>query len=469
MSGIRSFDAGNRRGRSAARRTRRLRRTGIVAVVLGSLVGATIALVQTQVSGARGASAFGRAAAVGGGARQWREQRTAVACTSTSRRHGSWCHPRVTDPTVSTTTTTPPVTAPPTSAPATTAPPTSAPATTPGSCAPVRITGGGTYSGCYASTSTGTPAVTLATSQPVTLDHARVVAKGYGVQDTVTGTHLRVVDTTFEQTDPGAVVAHRAIELEQPASFVAEHNRFTDGDGIWIGGGGNVDPLTVRYNLATNIGRYPHPTSPNCCVQFLQLSDVTTPAGEIAWNHTQNISGRSGVEDNINLFRSGGSDSPHKIEIHHNLVDGAYPLTPSNTQFTGGGIIAGDGGAGWTNIHDNTVVSTTNYGVSAGANGAHEVTLGPGNVLINDAKGSDGVTNYFSAFGQANTIQSGTENATAGYQYNWRRDSAQTQFPCWSYNGQGCNAGTQVTTTEEQARDAWAASVPTSVQPIGPR
>src|SRR6266705_2973982 len=315
MSRTPSAYLSSRRQRAAARRVRRLRRAVIATVALGGLIGATTAIVQTQVSGARGMRAIGRAAAHGEAADQWMDHASAVACTTTTARyrHRANCRGR-TGQAASTTTT--------------------APTTAPRSCAPIRITAGGTYSGCYASTSTGTPAVTLATSHPVTLDHARVVAKGFGVQDTVTGTRLTVVDATFEQTDPGAVVAHRAIELQQPASFVAEHNRFTDGDGIWIGGG-RVDPLTVRYNQAIDIGRYPHPTSSNCCVQFLQLDSVTAPAGEIAWNHTQNTSGRSGVEDNINH----------------------------------------------TSVHDNTVVSTTNYGV--GAAGGTDVHLA-NNLLVND-------------------------------------------------------------------------------------
>jgi hypothetical protein len=329
---------------------------------------------------------------------------------------------------------------------------------------PITITTGGTYSGCYQSTSTGTPAVTLATSQPVTLDRARVIAKGFGVQNTVTGTRLTVVNTTFQQTNPGAVVEHRAIELQQPASFVAEHNRFIDGDGIWIGYG-NVNPLTVRYNQAINIGRYPHPTSSNCCVQFLQLGWVTTPAGEIAWNHIQNTSGQSGVEDNINLFRSGGSDSAHKVDIHHNLVDGAYPLSSSDTTFTGGGIMAGDGTGsfGHTNVHDNTVVSTTNHGV--GAAGGTDVHLF-NNVLVNDTLGSDGSTHYYSDFGQAIIIYDVTASDATKASYNWRRDPTENQFPCW--RSSFCSDNTHVSMTEQQARDAWAASVPTGVQPIGP-
>jgi hypothetical protein len=411
MSRVRSSYGLSRRRGAAARRARRLQRAAIIAVALGSLLGVTTAVMHGKGDGTRGAQAVGH-----GGTKK---ERTMIAA---------------------------PTTAPPT-------------------CVSITITTGGAYSGCYESTSTGTPAVTLATSQPVTLDHARVIAKGFGVQDTVTETRLTVVNTTFQQTNPGAVVTHRAIDLQEPASFVAEHNRFIDGDGIWIGGG-NVNPLTVRYNQAINIGRYPHPTSPNCCVQFLQLGWVTTPAGEIAWNHIQNTSGRSGVEDNINLFQSGGSDSAHKVDIHHNLVDGAYPLSSSNTTFTGGGIMASDatGSFGHTNVHNNTVVSTTNYGV--GAAGGTDVHLFS-NVLVNDTLGSDGSTHYYSDFGQASSIHDVTASDATKASYNWRRDPTASQFPCWMSSF--CSGNTHVIMTEQQARDAWAASVPTGMQPIGPR
>jgi len=335
-------------------------------------------------------------------------------------------------------------------------------------CAPITITTGGTYSGCYQSTSTGTPAVTLATSAPVTLSRTHVIAKGFGVQDTVTGTNLTVQDTVFDQTDPGAVVAHRAIELQSPASFTAVHNQFNNGDGIWIGGG-TPNPFNVRDNLSFDVGKYPHPTSPNCCVQFLQLDHVTLSAGVIAYNHTQNASGTN-VEDNINLYFSGGTDSTHKVDIHHNLIDGAYPLDPNNLQFTGGGILGADGtndtSFGHVNIHDNVVVSTTNYGVAcAGGTDCHAFA----NVLVNDALGSNGA-NYYSTYAQASVFHDTNISDSHDNFYNWRRDGTSTQYPCWQSSFcAGGTGGAQVTTTEQQARDNWTNAVPPAELPIGPR
>ena len=86
-----------------------------------------------------------------------------------------------------------------------------------------------------------------------------------------------------------------------------------------------MDRLRVSYNLATNIGRYPHPTAGGCCVQFLGLDNVVTPDGQIHWKHA-NTPGQSGVEDNIGFYVSGGTDSAHRIDVGYNLIDGAYPL-----------------------------------------------------------------------------------------------------------------------------------------------
>ena len=327
---------------------------------------------------------------------------------------------------------------------------------------PITITTGGTYSGCYWSTSSRTPAVTIWTPQAVTLSRVRIIAKGNGVRAVDThGTRLTIVDSVFEQTNPGAVVNHRAVEVNRPASFVFEHNRLTDTDGIWIGGlrSLRVNPLRVSYNLAVNIGRYPHPTAGNCCVQFLQLDNVITPAGEAQWNHTQNLPGQSGVEDNINLYISGGTDSTHRFDIGHNLIDGAYPRT-RNPEFTGGGIMLGDTGGGHGLAHDNTVVSTTNYGIAV--NGADNYATN--NLVVNDG------AEQTSSFGQAIVAWPAVSPArvhATGTRYNWRRSTTDaTQYPCWVSTY--CS-GTAVTTTEQQARHAWEAARVAAGVIVGPR
>lgn len=335
-------------------------------------------------------------------------------------------------------------------------PPTPTPTTTaPAVCGgPITITAGGTYSGCYQSSSAGTPAVTISTASPVTLDHAHVIAKGYGVIDTVAGVQLTVTDSVFEQTDPGAVVDHRAIALTDGAGSVdVEHNSFTNGDGIWIAAPTAAiftvpGTVKVNYNTSLNIGRYPNPKDFGCCVQFLQFTQVNVPGAEVGWNKMTNVAGQSGVEDNVNFYKSGGSPAS-PTNVHHNLVDGAYPVT-NDTGFTGGGLNLGDLDSHDNVARNNTVVSTTNYGVGV----ANTSNYAYDNLLVND--GAEQV----SAFGQAATAYPSATPAglhTSGNTFNWHRSTTDaTQYPC--YPSSFCSNGVQVATTEQQARDAWDAA-----------
>lgn len=319
--------------------------------------------------------------------------------------------------------------------------------------APVRITAGGTYSGCIQSNASSTPAITIATAEPVVIQNATLRHKGPGIKSTTKGARVTVVNSKFLQINPGAVVEHRHIELTGASAVIIERNTFVDGDGIWIDNA-TVNPLTVRYNLAQNIGRYPHPTAGNCCVQFLQLSTITTSSGVIAWNHVRNES-PSYIEDNINLWQSRGSDAQHAIDIHHNLIDGAYPSKATNTKFTGGGIMTGDGSGGNTLVRANVVVSTTNHGISGGGvGGSGDGIVITNNLLVNDTLGSNNA-HYYSEFGQAIMGDQMNSSAIKGNWYNWKRDNTAEQFACWPSKICTDASNVRVTTTEDQARAIW--------------
>lgn len=368
------------------------------------------------------------------------------------------------------------VTAPPVTSTVTVTPPTTPP---PAPCGgPINITAGGTYSGCYQSTNAGTPAVTISTTAPVTLSKARIIAKGNGVVGNanynLAGIQLTVVDSTFEQTDPGAVVEHRAVRLFLPGSFTFLNNKLTNTDGVWLAGiDGNpsaMSKLVVNNNLAINIGRYPHPTgSTGCCVQFLQLSSINlTNGGQVWWNQTQNTAGQSEVEDNISFYHSGGIDSTHRVDIAYNLIDGGYSRSLAVTNYTGGGINLGDGGggsgfggSGHNTAHDNTLVSLTNYGISVN---------GPDNYANNNLLVNDGVEQK-SEFGQAivawpEVSPGGIHSTNARVNWKGRVGDLNGQYPC--YVATYCQ-WTTVATTEQQARDAWQASRAAAGVVVGPR
>jgi hypothetical protein len=343
--------------------------------------------------------------------------------------------------------------------------------TTVGGCSPgtpITITTGGTYSGCYQSTSAGTPAVRVSTTAPVTLDHAQIKAKGDGIQYAIDGINLTVRDSTFTQTDPGADVTHRAINVFAPASLVVENNLFSDGDGILVaspvgGPPGLPNPLRVYANRFINVGRYQHTTTETCCVQTLQLDHVSSPAIEVGWNWSTNQPGQSGIEDNVNFFVSGGTDSTHRADVHHNLYDGAYPWDTTRGDFSGGGILVADSGGGHASVHDNTVVSTTNYGVACVS--GTDCHLGPNNLLVNDAIPS--TIGGPETSGPAIQIHSTTGSDATGNSYNWVNTPGGAQYPC--YQTSYCSGNTQVATTEQQARDSWAAARQAAGVTVGPR
>ena len=351
---------------------------------------------------------------------------------------------------------------------------------------PITITAGGTYTGCYESTDPNVPAVRIATDQPVTIDNATIKQKGAGVVDTQNSPFRRervtITDSVFLQSDPGALVHHRAVQLGAPHYFVFEHNRLVDTDGIHInssnGAGGShlVNPVSVKYNFAENIGRYPFPLTSGCCVQFLALDNVReTPGIQVQWNHVRNESGKSDLEgDVINLYESGGTVAV-PADLSNNLVDGAYPDSPADTRWTGGGINLGDccGGnahgdiARNGNSHDNVVVSTTNYGVNANGFNNHAYN----NLLVNDRFGSDGVTRFDSDFGAAASkffASAEAPNTIHDNRYNWLRNDTDGQIGCVTQTG-GCINNVQVSTTEQGARDEWYARRIAAGVVIGPR
>jgi hypothetical protein len=278
---------------------------------------------------------------------------TAVGATTTTRRP-----PKSTTSTLPATTTTGPM------------PSTS---TTLGGCSgPLTISTGGTVSGgCYESLNSGTPAITIATTAAVTLDRVTVRHKGFGVfAQATTGTNLTVTNSTFEALSAGSPVYQRSVYLLSPASAVIEHNRLVDGHGVLINGDNvSASPVRVRYNDYVDIGRWDSPDF----IGAVHFDKVSAPSGaEVAWNRVTNHRGRSRSEDVIGMTQTNGA-SGNVVDIHHNLVNGAYPYTGDGASFTGGGIDLGDLGGSWQSSHDNTVVRCTNnvLMIPAGSNLLH--------------------------------------------------------------------------------------------------
>ncbi len=273
----------------------------------------------------------------------------------------------------------------------------SPPATTtssPTCTGPITITQGGTYTGCWVSTDTHF-AVTIATSQPVTITGSTLKGPVRLIGNSVSNVKLTVTNSRLIGTYPlRGQAGGYAIYLVGFDYADIEHNYIEHKAGIKLGNwsGTSVShPVLVRYNYASNIdGRISNGSggySGTVNATFLQFDNVKNAAGvEIAWNRIENAPDQSAVEDNISIFNASGT-SASPIDVHDNLVHGAFPFPSTSSSYSGGGINLGDGGGAYAVAHDNVVVATSNYGLAI--TGGQNMTL-RNNLAVASGLFSDG-------------------------------------------------------------------------------
>lgn len=254
---------------------------------------------------------------------------------------------------------------------------------------PIVITVGGVYQGTWTSDDPDVPAVEINTPEPVVIENSRIRSRGEGIRSSVDGVRLTVRNTLAQGTNPGraGTTPGRFVSVTNPARIEINNNAIDGTSGIKIDGfigSRGWDSITVRGNTATDIdGRrstgdgYSTDDRSAEYVQFLQLAMVhDVPGIDIGWNYVFQTPAQSRVEDVISLYLSSGTRAS-PISVHDNYVDGAYPSSPAtDTLFSGGGIMLGDGGddaadtVDWVTATENTVVNTSNYGmaVSSGHN-----------------------------------------------------------------------------------------------------
>jgi hypothetical protein len=267
------------------------------------------------------------------------------------------------------------------------------------------ITQGGTYSGNWESLDSKLPAVAVNTTQPVTIVNSNVRGMDNLIVSGVAGVNLTVLNTTGTALNPNhlGTAPGRFVTVDGFTTIDIENNTLISTAGIelnnYAGGPALFNPVKVVKNRSVNIdGRYSDgaggfKTGVNdyLAVQFVQITgSPRMPGAEIAWNQVVNQPGRSRVEDNISIFKSGGT-SNDPIRIHDNYIQGAYPVDPAHaTGYTGGGIMLADGqGAtldtdpAYVQAYNNIIVSTSNYGIA--------ISSGHANVIYNNVVVSSGL------------------------------------------------------------------------------
>ena len=255
---------------------------------------------------------------------------------------------------------------------------------------PIVITEGGTYSGNWQSTDAKTPAVTVATTAPVTIENAHIRSLGGLIKTTVAGSNLTVRNSLGVAVNAAVKGQPNGVFLEvaSPTRLDVENNYIENAQGgvIVHGYAGNRDggqTIVIRANRARNMngllsdgngGYLPGEGSNRSQARFIQFDSVqSVPGIDVGWNEVINYPGHSLVDDNIDLYRSGGTAN-QPLEIHDTYIQGAYPYRPAQDAYTGGGIKT-EGRAGdnaqeapaFNSIHDNQVVGTVNYGIQFAA------------------------------------------------------------------------------------------------------
>jgi hypothetical protein len=232
---------------------------------------------------------------------------------------------------------------------------------------------GGTYSGGeYSSLVINTPEPVVV--ENMTLRGSGILISSHYQKANLTLRNVRAYGPDDEQH------AGRFVSLEGFANVRIENCHLERTQGIYLldyaGDGTPANTVKILRNRSRNIdgrrgggGR----GGKVDLVQFVQLDKVRgVPEMEIAWNEVVNEPGQSAVEDNINIYLSGGTpDSP--LNIHDNFIRGGYASDPARGEYSGGGILLGDGNAEpekdarFVVAIDNQVLDTTNYGIAIAA------------------------------------------------------------------------------------------------------
>jgi hypothetical protein len=232
------------------------------------------------------------------------------------------------------------------------------------------------------------PVILITTAEAVVIENSTLTGPGNLIQTAVDHAKITVRNSRGNGINPNIAgkSAGRFLTAENFDSVAIENNDLEQTAGVYLltFAGDPKSESTVRVvgNGVHNIdgrrsdgaGGYQAEADE---VQFVQLDQVQhVPNVEIAWNRVTNEPGNSAVEDNISIYKSSGTKvSP--IRIHDNFIEGAYPANPLSADYSGGGIMLGDGvadtpetGSAYVAAYNNQVINTTNYGMAISA-GVH--------------------------------------------------------------------------------------------------
>jgi hypothetical protein len=361
---------------------------------------------------------------------------------------------------------------------------------------PLIITRGGTYTGNWQSKDADVPAVRVATKEPVTIVRSILEGRSELLVSGVPGADVTIRDSKGRALYPGGSGRSpgRFVSAESVANLVVANNELEGTAGIyvlgWEGDAAAGQSLKIVGNRVRNIdgrrtdGAGGFSQTSFDLDQFLQLDKVSgVPGMKIAWNEVINKPGESRVEDNINIYLSGGTPASPLL-IHDNYIQGAYPTRPARDSYSGGGILLGDGrpkssrerSSAWVHAYNNQVIGTTNHGIAIAA--GHDIAFHD-NRVVSSGRLPDGellagqnvglyIWNLYRLSDFTNNVA--TDNVVGWYQPADRHRNDWWLPDCSRCGNNRPLKGGSAITLEDEASEltAWRYKVADAGVPIGP-
>jgi chitodextrinase len=201
---------------------------------------------------------------------------------------------------------------------------------TPPPTGPITITQGGIYTGNWISTSS-TPAVTIATTQPVTIVNSTVTNRAGGTLiDAVGGGAVQVtIDHVFAYGGDTYQTSGRLFQAYDFKSVTIRNTTIENTRGIELTYGVTGSSVLITRNRHKNIQGGPNASPVG---NFVQLRHVRNATIDISWNEIVNQYNKSNPEDIISIYHSANA------KVHDNML--WHQSTPGNpyNQSSQGGI-----------------------------------------------------------------------------------------------------------------------------------
>lgn len=309
------------------------------------------------------------------------------------------------------------------STPPPTPPPAQKPVAAPAPCGPpIRITKGGSYSGCWVSTSS-VPAVRIATREPVEIVDSTVVNLGGG--DLIVTHPKAPAEVTLDRVT-GRGGTGLFFQSSGFKSITIRNCTIDKTGGIYLSLPTADASIVVTRTKQRNVQYDPR----GYVRHFLQFHDVTSAAAvDVSWNEVVNVFGRSSVDDVISIY-----DSAH-VSVHDNYIQGAYPTT-SGSAYSGSGIMIEEHSYD-NEIFDNQVIDTTNAGIGIAGGRDNSVYR---NKVLSDGTLDDGTPLAASNVGiyvwNSNSTPEWANNHAIGNTVGWLRFDG-TRNNLWFPNAPG--------------------------------